>query len=124
MRRVQFFGVMLSGFAIFQSSAGNAESVKDFWTQRAPIASYTSGKTALALEYCLGIAGSEDGMPNVLRGEGITLVSITGPSSIISTLMGFRISDNGERRAIDVFARGSTLGTWERHSRRYIESCV
>jgi hypothetical protein len=63
-------------------------------------------------------------MPNVLRGEGITLVSITTPSSITSTLMGFRISDKGGKRTIDVFARGSTLGTWQRHSQQYVESCA
>jgi len=96
MRLVQFMGIGLLGFAI--NSAGHAESVKDFWTKRPPIASYASGKSALALEFCLGMAASEDGMPNVLRGEGITLVSITVPGSIISTIIGFRISDNGERR--------------------------
>jgi hypothetical protein len=122
MRRVQLFGIGLLGFAI--GSAGRAESVKDFWTKRPPIASYASSKSALALEYCLGMAGSEDGMPNVLRGDGITLVSITVPGSIISTIMGFRISDTGERRTIDVLGRGSALGTWERHSRQYAESCV
>ena len=122
MRRVQLIEIWLLGFAI--SSVGHAESVKDFWTKRPPIASYTSSKSALALEYCLGMAGSEDGMPNVLRGDGITLVSITVPGSIISTIMGFRISDTGEHRTIEVFGRGSALGTWERHSRQYAESCV
>lgn len=124
MHRPRFFEISLSAFAIFPSASLNAESLKDFWTQRVPIASYASEKSELALEYCLGMAGSEDGMPNVLRGEGVTLVSIITPSSTTSAVMGFRISDKGGRPSIDVLARGSALGTWDRHSRRYVENCV
>jgi hypothetical protein len=106
------------------SSGAQAESMKDFWTQRSPVATYTSTKSALALEYCLGLTASEDGTALTLHGEGVTLVSITNPNQIISTIMGFRIADKGEQRVVEVFARGSARGTWDRHARSTAESCV
>jgi hypothetical protein len=118
------YQITLSILAVTAAGAASAESMKDFWTQRSPIATYTSNKSALALEYCLGLTASEDGTAITLHGEKITLVSITNPNQIISTIMGFRISDKGEQRVVDVFARGSALGTWEKHSRRTAESCV
>ncbi len=110
--------------ALTSSTVAGSESMNDFWTQRAPIGSYSSDKSLLALEYCLGLAGSEDGTVTTLHGENITLVSIVVPNSIISTIMGFRIVKDEERRRVDVFGRGSTLGTWERHATRYVDGCV
>jgi hypothetical protein len=110
--------------ALVTASSAGAESMKDFWTQRSPAATFTSSKSVLALEYCLGLAGSEDGTAIALHGENVTLVSITIPSSIISTIMGFRITDKGDQRLVQVMARGSALGTWDKHSRQYAESCV
>jgi hypothetical protein len=116
--------VALLLMTITGASVSSAESMKDFWTQRAPIATYTSNKSALALEYCLGLTASEYGTANALHGEGITLVSILQPGQIISTTMGFRISDKGSQRVIEVFARGSATGNWEKWSRRTADTCA
>lgn len=122
MRRALRFAV--ASLAIFSSSVSGAESMKDFWTQRSPLVSYASNKSALALEYCLGLNASEYGTTTTLHGEGVTLVSIVNPGQIISTVMGFRISEANGHRAVEVFARGSALGNWVKWSRRTAENCV
>lgn len=111
-------------FVFGMASTASTESMKDFWTQRLPIETLTSNKSALALEYCLGLDASERGTTEVLHGEGVTLVSIMNPGQIISTVMGFRISENGSRRTVAVFARGSALGTWEKWARATAERCA
>lgn len=122
MQKMNF--VSLAVLGIFAARPANAESMKDFWTQRSPTATFTSTKSALTLEYCLGLNASEDGTAITLHGENVTLVSITNPSSIISTIMGFRITDRGDQRVVEVIARGSALGTWGRHSQAVAQSCV
>ncbi len=121
---MRLVGIAASVLGLANAAAVHAESMKDFWTQRSPAATYTSKKSALALEYCLGLSASEDGTAIALHGEGVTLVSITNPNQIISTIIGFRISDKGEQRVVDVLARGSALGTWARHARQTAEGCV
>jgi len=116
--------IALAFFALFAAIPTNAESMNDFWTQRSPMATYTSNKSALDLELCLGLAAAEYGTPTTLHGEGVTLVTIMNPGQIISTTMGFRISDKGTQRVVEVFARGSALSTNEKLSRRTTESCM
>lgn len=124
MQTRQVFEATILFVGVTSAAAASGESLKDFWTQRSPIATYTSNKSALALEYCLALDASEDGTPITVPGDGLTLVSIMNPNQIISTIEGFRISDKGGQRVVDVFARGSALGNWEKHSRRIAESCV
>lgn len=101
-----------------------AESFRDFWKQRAPISTMVSSKSALSLELCLATEGGESGTPTVVHGERETLVTIMQAGQIISTTIGFRVLDEGGGRKVEIWARGSTLGTWTKRALAAAQACV
>lgn len=91
--------------ALFASTAAEATSMKDFWQSRPEGPRFTSAKSSLALEMCLGMEMSElAGAPNVLHGERETvLTSIAGAYQSIP-VVGVRILEQGTSRQLVVGA--------------------
>ena len=103
------------------SCAASAQSLRDFWSHRAPDAIYSSNKSAQALEMCVGLELTEYGSVVVLHGEGVTLVSA---HSLVDTLIGVRITDRGQKRELALAARGSIGSAWLKRGTRIIKNCV
>lgn len=76
-----------------------ANSLTELWSR--PVrATYDSGKSALALEHCIGSAVSDWGAPTVLHGEGVTEIWVGVPFAI-------RIKDGPTGRTISFTASGA-----------------
>lgn len=101
-----------------------AQSIRDFWKERQPIRTVSSAKSAAALEMCLGLEGGETGVPSVIHGEGETRISVVLIQTSFATAFGFRILDEGALRKVEVWARGSALGTWEKRALAAADACV
>lgn len=82
-------GWLLTGVA-------HAESLPELW-KRPVKGAFTSAKTSLALEYCIGSVTSELGSPHLLHGEGVTDLWVGRPFAI-------RIEEAGNTRKVSYTA--------------------
>lgn len=100
MKRTTNIATMVAvSVACVLSPVAGANSLTELWSR--PVrATYDSGKSALALEHCIGSAVSDWGAPTVLHGEGITDLWVGIPFAI-------RIKDAGTARTISFTASGA-----------------
>lgn len=89
-----------------------ANSLAELWSR--PVrAAYDSGKSALALEHCIGSAVSDWGAPTVLHGEGVTDIWVGVPFAI-------RIKEGSSGRTI----RFTASSAYDDRVARAIRGCL
>lgn len=119
MRRMAVLAVLLT-----MGSIADATSLKDFWSTRAPDdPHFQSTKSSLALEECIALEVSEKvGTPNIIHGDGETLVTgmVTGLSE--QPIGGARITDQGAFRV--VFVGAVHNGGWRDKVSALVQRCI
>lgn len=114
----------LAGVLLCFAAPSPAQSIRDFWSERQPIRTIMSPKSAAELEMCLGLQAGETGIPAVLHGDKETRISVVLVQISFATAFGFRILDEGASRRVEVWARGSALGTWEKRALAAADTCA
>ena len=106
------------------SSAANATSLKEFWSSRSPDdPHYQSLKSSAALEECIALELSEKaGPPNIIHGEGETLITALSPGLVQLPLGGARIVDHGSSR--EVFVGALHSGGWRDKVSALVQRCI
>jgi hypothetical protein len=111
--------------ALTFSTVSQATSLKDFWSSRAPDdPRFQSAKSSLALEECLALEVSENvGVPNIIHGEGETLITgmVVGLYSS-NPIGGARIVDHGTSR--EVLVGGVHSGGWRDKISALVQRCI
>jgi hypothetical protein len=105
-------------------SGANATSLKDFWSSRAPDdPRFQSAKSSLALEKCIALEVSEKvGLPNIIHGEGETIITGMTPGAFGQPVGGARIVDHGTSR--EVFVGALHTGGWRNKVSALVQRCI
>lgn len=117
-KAILFAGLLAIG------SVATATSLKDFWSTRPPDdPHFQSPKSSLALEECIALEVSEHvGIPNIIHGDGETLIAgmVTGPME--RPIAGARIVDHGTYR--EVFVAALHSGGWRDKTSALLQRCI
>lgn len=106
------------------SSAAAGTSLKDFWSTRPPDdPHFQSSKSSLALEECIALEVSENvGIPNIIHGDGETLIAGMVTGLIERPIAGARIVDHGTSR--EVFVAALHSGGWRDKTSALVQRCI
>lgn len=115
--------IFLAALLGIASNAG-ATSLKDFWSTRPPDdPHFQSSKSSLALEECIALEVSENvGPPNIIHGEGETLIAGMATGMVERPIAGARIVDHGNSREVLVAALHS--GGWRDKVSALVQHCI
>jgi hypothetical protein len=115
--------ILLAALLAFSSSV-DATSLKDFWSSRAPDdPHFQSTKSSLALEECIALELSEKvGVPNIIHGDGETLITGLTPGLVAQPVGGARIVQHGASR--DVFVGALHTGGWRNRVSALVQRCI
>ena len=105
-------------------SGADATSLKDFWSSRAADdPHFQSAKSSLALEECIALELSEKvGVPNIIHGDGETLITALTPGLVAQPVDGARIVQQGTSR--DVFVGALHTGGWRSRVSTLVQRCI
>jgi len=117
-RAILFAGLIAAG------SAAGATSLKDFWSTRPPDdPHFQSSRSSLALEECIALEVSENvGIPNIIHGDGETLIAGMVTGLIERPMAGARIVDHGTSR--EVFVAALHSGGWRDKASALVQRCI
>jgi hypothetical protein len=119
VRKMVLFGAVLTFV-----TAADATNLKDFWSSRAPDdPRFQSANSSLALEKCIALeVGEKVGLPNIIHGEGETIITGMTPGAFGQPVGGARIVDHGTSR--EVFVGALHTGGWRNKVSALVQRCI